>query len=193
MSTTDPYAERVLDATYELVNRYGVRRTSMADVVRASGVSKATLFRRFPSKAELLNAIMVREVTRFLAQLQERVASLEDPVERLVETVVFFVEVAPEHELLRALIETDPETTLPLLTVDSAPILAFGQEYMRAELTRVQESGRELTASPEICAELLTRISHSFLVQPASRFPLDDADAIRKLARATLVRMVLRK
>jgi len=190
--TPDPYATRILDATYALVARHGLPRTSIADVVRESGVSKATLFRRFPSRAALLNALMAREIDRFLASLDARLRPIEEPLDRLVEVFLHFVEVVRDHEILRNLVETDPETVLPLLTTQAEPLLALGRTFMAAELTRVQEAGHELTADPEVCVELLTRLAHSYLVLPGTAIPLDDADAVRALGRDTLVRLVVR-
>ena len=56
---TDDLSERILDAAYRLIAKHGLRRTSIADIVKESGVSKATLFRRFPNRAALLHALMV--------------------------------------------------------------------------------------------------------------------------------------
>ncbi len=187
----DPYADRILDAAYTLVSRHGLRRTSMADIVRESGVSRATLFRRFSSRADLLHSLMVREITRFLDDLDKRLANVSDPRERLVETFVYFCQVAPNHVVLRRLLETDPETVLPLLTVEAERLLAFGNTFITTELRRSIDAGYRLTASPEVCAEMLTRLSHSYLLTPASVVPLDDPDALRSIFRATLIRLVV--
>lgn len=188
---TDSYTDRILDAAYKLIKQHGLRRTTMADIVRASGVSKATLFRRFGNRKELLHSLMTREVVGFLSDLNDRIAQVTDPGERLVEIFVYFCEVAANHGMLRRLIQTDPETVLPLLTVDGERLLSFGNEFILAELRRAADAGCKLTAAPEICAELITRISHSYLLYPASAAPLNDAAALRNMFRATLVRLII--
>ncbi|CAN5669514.1 hypothetical protein BH20ACT2_BH20ACT2_05210 [soil metagenome] len=75
-------AERLLDAAVELVGRHGVARTTVGDVARQAGSSRATLYRCFPGgKEALLTAVAARELGRFLAAVTERVdaaATLED-------------------------------------------------------------------------------------------------------------------
>jgi AcrR family transcriptional regulator len=40
--------ERLLEAAYECVGRYGLAKTTVEDVVKQSGVSRATVYRVFP-------------------------------------------------------------------------------------------------------------------------------------------------
>ncbi|WP_024794026.1 TetR/AcrR family transcriptional regulator [Tomitella biformata] len=188
---TDPYADRIIDAAYALLSRHGLRRTTISDVVRESGVSRATLFRRFPSRSDLFSALMSREVTAFLSDLEQRLDEIADPVDRLVETFVRFCEVAPLNPVLRRLVESDPDTVLPHLTTNAEPILAFGRQFMMRELTRLTDFGYRLTASPEVCTDLITRISHSYLLLPPALPELVDHDLARKLFRATIIRMVI--
>ncbi|MFD4358151.1 TetR family transcriptional regulator [Nocardia sp. NPDC058518] len=187
----DPYVDRILDAAYALLTRHGLRRTTIADVVRESGVSKATVFRRFPGRAELFDTLMSREVARFLSDLEVRLDTVEDPVDRLVETFVRFCEVAPHNVVLRRLVETDPETVLPQLTTQAEPILAFGRAFMLGELKKLTEAGYRLTASPEVCTDLITRLSHSYILLPPTLPDFADLERIRDLFRATVVRMIV--
>lgn len=50
--------ERILTAAYHLISRRGVRAVGVNEVVRRSGVVKATLYRHFPSKDELVLAVL---------------------------------------------------------------------------------------------------------------------------------------
>ncbi|NLE79660.1 MAG: TetR/AcrR family transcriptional regulator, partial [Rhodococcus sp.] len=187
-SRSDPYTERVLDATYTLLSRQGLKQTTISDIVSESGVSKATLFRRFPGKAELFETLMSREVTRFLADLDVRLDTIEDPVDRLVETFVRFCDVAPQNVVLRRLVETDPGTVLPQLTIHAEPILAFGRAFMLGELKRLTDSGYRLTATPEVCIDLITRLSHSYIMLPPTLPAFSDHRQIRNLFRTTVIR-----
>jgi AcrR family transcriptional regulator len=55
----DPDArERILDAAYELFSRRGVRAVGVDEVIERAGVAKATLYRHFPSKDELVLAFL---------------------------------------------------------------------------------------------------------------------------------------
>src|SRR5437868_2805572 len=60
-------AERLLDATDRLVQRIGIGKTSMADVARAAGVARGTLYRYFESREVLFDALTRRATDRFFA------------------------------------------------------------------------------------------------------------------------------
>lgn len=52
--------ERILAASYDLFARRGIRDVSIDEVIAASGVAKATLYRHFPSKDDLVLAFLGR-------------------------------------------------------------------------------------------------------------------------------------
>jgi AcrR family transcriptional regulator len=59
-------AGRILDAGEECVARWGVAKTTLDDIARAAGCSRATVYRTFPGgKEPLLHALLAREVASF--------------------------------------------------------------------------------------------------------------------------------
>ncbi|MEV0849391.1 TetR family transcriptional regulator [Streptomyces sp. NPDC049954] len=65
-------AATILTATEEVLRRYGARRATVVDVARALGVSHAAVYRHFPSKAALREAV----TRRWLARSHEDLARL---------------------------------------------------------------------------------------------------------------------
>jgi AcrR family transcriptional regulator len=57
--------ERVLDAAYELFLRRGIRDVGVDEVIETAGVAKATLYRHFPSKDDLVVAFLDRREERW--------------------------------------------------------------------------------------------------------------------------------
>ncbi len=57
--------ERILDTAYELFSRRGVRDVGINEVIASAGVAKATLYRHFPSKNELVLAFLERREQRW--------------------------------------------------------------------------------------------------------------------------------
>ena len=53
--------DAVLDAVRDCVLAVGVRRTTLADVARRAGVSRMTLYRRWPDLRALVGDLMTRE------------------------------------------------------------------------------------------------------------------------------------
>ena len=49
--------ERILEAAEEVLRRFGLAKTSVVDVARVLGVSHGSIYRHFPSKATLLDAV----------------------------------------------------------------------------------------------------------------------------------------
>src|SRR2546423_13299596 len=52
--------ERILDGSYELFSRRGIRDVGVDEVIETAGVAKATLYRHFSSKDELALAFLER-------------------------------------------------------------------------------------------------------------------------------------
>src|ERR671938_53426 len=57
----------VLDAAHACVLAVGVRRTTFSDVARRAGVSRMTLYRRYPDLEALLSALMTYEFGALVA------------------------------------------------------------------------------------------------------------------------------
>jgi AcrR family transcriptional regulator len=53
-----PARQRILDSAYELFSRRGVRATGIDEVIKNASVAKATLYRHFSSKDELVLAFL---------------------------------------------------------------------------------------------------------------------------------------
>jgi len=56
--------DAILSATLDLVGRHGVRGTTIAAIARQAGVGKATIYRRWPTKTELVLAALATLTVR---------------------------------------------------------------------------------------------------------------------------------
>ena len=57
--------ERILDTAYELFSRRAIRDVGVDEVIEQAGVAKATLYRHFPSKDNLVIAFLERREERW--------------------------------------------------------------------------------------------------------------------------------
>jgi len=57
--------ERILDTAYELFSRRAIRDVGIDEVIAQAGVAKATLYRHFPSKDDLVIAFLERREERW--------------------------------------------------------------------------------------------------------------------------------
>lgn len=190
----DEITTRILSATLEQAELVGIRRTTMEDVARRSGVGRATLYRRFPTKDVLIDALVLSEARRYLqgsAQARTHGDNLED---RLVYDTVFTVTFLRDHALLKKLLRTEPETILPSLTVDAGAIIDFATDYSVAELRTDLYGAKKTTPEQErhirTVAELHTRLTLSFIVTPHTSIKLATLDDTREYVRTYLLPMM---
>lgn len=78
--------ERILEAAYGLFSRRGIRDVGIDEVVKSAGVAKATLYRHFPSKDELVVAFLQDRERRWTRDWVETEARRRggNPEERLL-------------------------------------------------------------------------------------------------------------
>lgn len=70
--------ERILEATEEVLRRFGLAKATVVDVARALDVSHGSVYRHFPSKVSLRNAVAKRWLDRANAPL-EQIAEASGP------------------------------------------------------------------------------------------------------------------
>ena len=70
--------ERILEATEDVLRRYGLAKATVVDVARALDVSHGSVYRHFPSKASLRDAVARRWLDRANAPL-EKIANEPGP------------------------------------------------------------------------------------------------------------------
>ena len=63
--------ERILEATEDVLRRYGLAKATVVDVARALDVSHGSVYRHFPSKASLRDAVARRWLDRANAPLEK--------------------------------------------------------------------------------------------------------------------------
>ncbi|MWK38501.1 TetR family transcriptional regulator [Actinomadura sp. J1-007] len=75
----DRTAERVLDMALRQAEDFGMRRFTIDDLARRVGLSRVTIYRHFPKKDLLINALLTRELHRFLSKAETVVEAQPTP------------------------------------------------------------------------------------------------------------------
>jgi AcrR family transcriptional regulator len=180
-------AERILDAALRQFELFGINRSTVEDITRRSGLARVTLYRHFSSKDEIIEAVLLRELERFLAELateSQRYAERED---KLAEGFVFTLTTLRNHVLLQRLLATEPETVLPFLTVEGDGVVQTASSFLAYQLSvELPDDDRTQIELLEV-AEVTVRIILSFVLTPSQNVALGDDDAARAFAHRYLV------
>jgi AcrR family transcriptional regulator len=164
-------ADPVLDAARECVLAVGVRRTTLTDVARRAGVSRMTLYRRFPDLEGVLAALMTREFGRLVAEAAAR-ANGGTTRERLVATVVHGSRALAEDPLFARLLDVDPELLLPYVTRRLGGMQKMAVEASARILADADASVRA-DAPPEVLAAGMELIARGFVLASHGELGLD--------------------
>lgn len=171
-------AARILESAARCVARWGIAKTTVDDIAREAGVSRATVYRYFAGgKEQLVVAVGIYEEGRFFALLAPR---LEDAT-TLQETLTIAISDASRfltgHELLATLLEHEPEKILPYLAFDRiGPLLYRTTAFLTPYLERFVDA-----AEVAPVAEWATRLVLSFWLEPSDRFDLTTPTGARHL------------
>jgi AcrR family transcriptional regulator len=165
----------VLDAALAAFLDFGIRRTSMGEISRRAGISPATLYRRYAQKSDVVMAVGLREAKRELSYVDHRVDPAAPPLEQLVQLYDAVSRRLRDNRLLQRVLATEPESVLPRLTLEAAPLLEIGRGYLAAFLMRLQAEGHLPVYDVGPAADFLTRVAQSEILTPATA-PLTDAE-----------------
>ena len=188
----DANRERILDAALELVAAAGTRHLTMDDVAARARLGRMTVYRRFGTRQQLLDALTVREGRRCL----EAIATSFDPAspldERVADVFVETLRVIREHPLLARLARIEPEALLQELTRNDSEVFALVRAFLVAQVVAAQETGELIVSDPEALAELALRLGASFVLLPDSVFA-DEDEARTRQAMHRLVAPLVRR
>src|ERR671914_164633 len=173
--------DRLLDAARASVLAVGVRRTTVTDVARRAGVSRMTLYPRFPDLESLLSALMTREFGRLVARARDA-GDGATARERVVAMTVGGARALACDPLFERLVDVDPELLLPYVTTRLGGVQRVAVAAAADELARADGLVRE-AAPPGGLAAGIELLAGGFLL--AARGQLEPAlDPWTELARA---------
>ncbi|WP_329286042.1 TetR/AcrR family transcriptional regulator [Streptomyces sp. NBC_00691] len=108
-------ADPVLDAARDCVLAVGVRRTTLTDIARRAGVSRMTIYRRWPDVRSLVGDLMTREWIAVAAGAMPPADEDRPERERIVAGLVAGAAAFRAHPLFHKIIDVDPELLLPYI------------------------------------------------------------------------------
>ncbi|TDC59565.1 TetR/AcrR family transcriptional regulator [Actinomadura sp. GC306] len=178
----------VLDAAYEQFSRMGIQRSTMEDVARLAGVSRITVYRRFVTKDALVEQVVRREFRRYFDRFLTEIKQAETAADRVVLGFVSALRAIRSNPLIGGLSAAEPDLLMASTISDDGRTLAIVRQFVAGQLRREQRAGN---VSPDLdidfVAEMMVRVSGSFLAIPSELIDLDDDEQVSALARRFLV------
>lgn len=176
--------KRILEAGYACVARSGLARTTVEDAARQAGVSRATVYRHFPGgRDELLESVVTWQLLVFFARLHDAVQDAPTLEETMERGIAFAHRALLDHEVLQRVLQTEPESVLPTLTVESNRIRGVIADFLVPSLRR-----HDLVEGIDLdeAADFLARMILSTMGSPG-RWDLDDPEQVTRLVRGELL------
>jgi AcrR family transcriptional regulator len=129
--------DAILDAAEQVLRRFGPEKTSVVDVARSLSVSHGTIYRHYPSKASLREAVAKRWLHRIISPLEtvfEKQCSSTERLHFWVETLISI-----KHNLVKE----DPElfSMYTTLAEESVEVISAHIEGLIGQIVSIIEEG----------------------------------------------------
>lgn len=182
-------AAGVYDAALRVLTERGTHTATMDDIAARSGVSRATLFRRYGGKDALFEAAVAHTLRIFLAEITTTFLTVTDPVDRIAEA--FLACLRLRDRLLAD--TTDAERNAELLaalSVGEPTPLDIGKRFIAARIRAGQQEQTLPPGDPDLQADAIIRLTMGYLLLPTPGYDLDDDAVARDLARRVIAPLI---
>lgn len=163
-------AQRILDAAAGLFVEKGISRVGMAEIAKAAGCSRATLYRYFADRGQLHIAFVHREALRVGERVARQLDGIVDPAERVTTAVLGAVREVRSAPTLAAWFRESESGVAADLAQSSAVIEALGMSV----------------AGDAAAARWLVRVIVSLLTVPG-RDPADERAIVERFVVPAVV------
>lgn len=174
----------IVDAARRTTSSDGWSAVTMSRLASDVGVSRQTVYNEVGSKPELAQALVLDELGRFMARVDEGFDAHPSDVRAAVEAAVRGVlDFAHDNTLIAAIVagthgaDTD---LLPLLTTSSLPLLDVARAVVARRLAAYCDDAGRVAATTDV----LVRVTLSHVMQPGdtpARTAAQLADAVQRL------------
>ncbi|OBF85553.1 TetR family transcriptional regulator [Mycobacterium sp. 852002-51163_SCH5372311] len=176
----------ILDTARTVFETYGVRRANIEDVAARAGVSRSTVYRRFPTKDDLFEHVVRREAQLFFTTLDQATTGC-DPQQAVIEAFALGVRLVHDSPLYSRIAQSEPELLGMFSRSHVFPIGQFADGIART----LRRCGAD---SPESdlanIADILLRVALGIIVFPTDRLDTTDPAAVRDYAARYLVPII---
>ena len=172
--TSPDLGDRILDAAASCVLAYGVDRVTLAEIARRAGVSRPTIYRRWPDTRALLAALLTSRIVGVLRDLPTRGGGRE----ALVERIVGVAERLRHDEVVMSVFHSAPELAMVYIAERLGTSQQILIEAVASELQAAQRAGSVRAGDPRQLAAMCLLITQSTIQSGQIVEPILNADAL---------------
>jgi AcrR family transcriptional regulator len=177
--------ERLVDAVERCFERFGVNKTTLADVAEEAQVSRQTVYRYFGRRSALFRSVVMRTLERHWKAIGRELADCGDLEQWILDAILFCLRQVPgerQHLLIKQLHLYDDGMAIALSDEGLQPALAaMRRQFDLAEERSLLKPG----VSMALIVEWMYRMIHSYVLLPSHRL-VREADLRRWLQQAAM-------
>ncbi|CDQ43138.1 TetR/AcrR family transcriptional regulator [Mycolicibacterium neoaurum] len=174
ISNEDSVGDRILDAAAECVLAYGVDRVTLAEIARRAGISRPTVYRRFPDTQSILAALLTARVVRVL----DDAGDSETGRRALVARIVGVARRLRHDQIVMSVLHDAPELAMVYIAERLGTSQQILIDAVAGQLKLAQEDGSVRAGDPRRLAAMCLLITQSTVQSAQMVEPILDADAL---------------
>ncbi len=185
MSSGEPSTrQKIIEAAFGCVDRWGIEKTTLDDVARYARLSRATVYRHFPGgREEVVQAVIAWQAASFLTGLYEAIHGAESLQELLVRFIGYARKSLKEHAVLNKVLSSEADVLLPKLTTEADLLAGSISGVLVPYLSRF---GIRKGLPVREAADYLSRMLFSYTSSPG-QWNLEDPAQVADLVRVELL------
>lgn len=186
-----PVRERLLDAAEGCLEQFGPQKTSMEDVARAAGMSRATVYRYFENRDALLLGVASRQASSLATEAMAFLPQFNTISDWLVEGCLFTLREIPKRPVFASLVTSLDSSAASKLLLGSSGMIQIGVNVLRPMFANARQQGLLRDGVDiDMLIEWLLRVLWTYLNAPSQ--VATDEDSMRKLFHMMIIPAVLK-
>ena len=166
--------DRILTAAASCVRDFGVQRVTLAEIARRAGVSRPTVYRRWPDTATILAALLTDRITGAWREVPMRGTGRDALVQRITAVAGRL----RRDELIRTVLRSAPELAMVYISDRLGTSQQILIDVLAEEIRKGQLHNSVRRADPRQLAAMIVLIAQSTIQSGQIVEPILDVDAL---------------
>ena len=181
ISNDQPVDDRILEAAASCVRDFGVERVTLAEIARRAGVSRPTVYRRWPDTRSILGSLLTERIVGAWRAVPAAATGREALVRRVVDAAGRL----RRDRLISTVLRSDPELAMVYIADRLGTSQQMLIDILAEELRKAQADNTVRQADPRQLAAMMLLITQSVIQSGRIVTAILDPDSLdSELARA---------